>query len=325
MSETRYFLKNGDPTSTGGQLIAIRPKFIHHGVAMGIEGDIATCPACKSSGPCFNDCTPNCHYHGTRVLVSGARVYCKCSEHPIVFSTQTDSTVVVDRKKSAGRGFMASPLTGGGTHTPKYAMEKRTDEKLASESATNTEQICPNMSNAEFRSHIMDLRDEALTLVASRLSELKRWSAADARWFLLWFGTTDDAARVEIARGLARMRTVLSTLSPANFIRHSADAMRVVGCVSRENSPGAVAEVCAPDTATHTIAIRLDFCTLRPRHPRFDSQLLTLVHEVSHFTDVMNSQDYWYSTHSAKDHAGARDARNIENADNIAGYVVCSE
>lgn len=121
------------------------------------------------------------------------------------------------------------------------------------------------------------------------------------------------------------MRTVLSTLSPANFIRHSADAMRVGGCVSRENSPGAVAEVCAPDTATHTIAIRLDFCTLRPRHPRFDSQLLTLVHEVSHFTDVMNSQDYWYSTHSAKDHAGARDARTIENADNIAGYVVCSE
>lgn len=160
--------------------------------------------------------------------------------------------------------------------------------------------------------------------MANRLAELNRWSPADARWFLLWFGTTEHTARLEMAAGLARMKTVLAELTPANFIRYSADAMRVVGCVSRDHSPGAVAEVCAPDTATHTIAIRLDFCTLRSRHPRFDSQLLTLVHEVSHFADVLGSRDHWYSTHNAKDRAGAKDARTTENADNIAGYVVCS-
>ncbi|WP_340521172.1 M35 family metallo-endopeptidase [Cupriavidus necator] len=204
-------------------------------------------------------------------------------------------------------------------------MEKRTGDALVSDDATDTERICPNMTNAEFRAHIMGLRDEALSLVANRLAELKRWSPADARWFVLWFGTSEAAARVAIARGLARMKTVLAALTPANFVRYSAYAMRVIGCVSREHSPGAVAEVCAPDTATHTIAIRLDFCTLRARHPRFDSQLLTLVHEVSHFADVLGSRDHWYSTHNAKDRAGAKDARTIENADNIAGYVVCSE
>ncbi|CAG2130738.1 PAAR domain-containing protein [Cupriavidus numazuensis] len=115
MPDTRYFLKHGDRTSTGGQLIAIRPNFAHHGVAMGIEGDIATCPVCKSSGPVFNDCYPSCDYHGTQVLVNGARVYCKCAEHPTVFNTQRDSTVEVNRSAryspplSASNSYRAEP------------------------------------------------------------------------------------------------------------------------------------------------------------------------------------------------------------------------
>ncbi|WP_081712702.1 M35 family metallo-endopeptidase [Cupriavidus taiwanensis] len=167
----------------------------------------------------------------------------------------------------------------------------------------------------------MALRAEALNLVAARQAEIRRWSAYDEQWF----GAIELSARNLITTGLARMKDVLTSLTPANFIRYSPEAMRVVGCVSREHSVGTVAEVCAPDTATHTIAIRLDFCTLRPRHPRFDSQLLTLVHEVSHFTDVFGSLDHWYSTYNAKAQAKAQNPRTTENADNIAGYIVCSE
>jgi hypothetical protein len=58
MPDIRYFLKDRDPTSTGGMLIAVSRSFTHHGVMVGLEGDIATCPACKSSGPVYNDCFP---------------------------------------------------------------------------------------------------------------------------------------------------------------------------------------------------------------------------------------------------------------------------
>ncbi|SOY89253.1 conserved protein of unknown function [Cupriavidus taiwanensis] len=173
----------------------------------------------------------------------------------------------------------------------------------------------------ESQRKLMALRAEALNLVAARQAEIRRWSAYDEQWF----GAIELSARNLITTGLARMKDVLTSLTPANFIRYSPEAMRVVGCVSREHSVGTVAEVCAPDTATHTIAIRLDFCTLRPRHPRFDSQLLTLVHEVSHFTDVFGSLDHWYSTYNAKAQAKAQNPRTTENADNIAGYIVCSE
>lgn len=97
MSDVRYILKNGDPTSSGGQLIAVRPTFVHHGVAIGVEGDMATCAGCKSNGPVFNDCYPSWDYHGKQVLVNGAVVHCKCQNHPIVSNTQTSSTVEVNR------------------------------------------------------------------------------------------------------------------------------------------------------------------------------------------------------------------------------------
>ncbi|GCB06562.1 hypothetical protein PSUB009319_41930 [Ralstonia sp. SET104] len=123
------------------------------------------------------------------------------------------------------------------------------------------------------------------------------------------------------------MRRALGLLTPSNFVRYT-DEMTTNpgpgGCISR-NSPGSVAEVCAPDTATHTIVIKLDFCVLRDRHPQLDSQLLTLVHEVSHFNDVFSSRDIKYSTYSAKIMAKSKDERTIINADNIAGYVICSE
>lgn len=115
MPDTRFHLKHGDPTSTGGQLIAIRPDFTHHGVAMAIEGDVATCPACKSSGPVLNDCYPGDDYHGTQVLVTGARVYCKCQEHPIVLNTQRDSSVEISWSNSRNlpRGLSSSSLRDG--------------------------------------------------------------------------------------------------------------------------------------------------------------------------------------------------------------------
>jgi len=108
MPDIRYLLRHGDPTSTGGYLIAIRSDFLHHGVAIGIEGDAATCPACKSSGPVLNNCKPNYGYNGTQVLVSGARVCCKCAQSPVVINTQTDSSVEVERCSRGPMSYASS-------------------------------------------------------------------------------------------------------------------------------------------------------------------------------------------------------------------------
>ncbi|SOY50697.1 conserved hypothetical protein [Cupriavidus taiwanensis] len=318
MPDVRSALLDGDATTTGGRLVSTEPFMTHLGKSVAVHGTFATCPKCKEGGPALNNCEPAFTIMGKTVLVEGARVYCKCASKPYVIASQTTFTIEVGSMRQTGVNDLS------GEHMLPESRQKLADTSTDS-LVHDADRICPNMSNAEFQVHIMRLRDEALNAVAARQVEMRRWSATDQQWFRQWFGTTDATAGDEIAAGLQRMNIVLSSLTPANFIRYSPESMRHVGCVSREHNVGTVAEVCAPDTATHTIAIRLDFCTLRPRHPSFDSQLLTLVHEVSHFTDVFGSLDHWYSTHKAKARARMQDARTIENADNIAGYIVCSE
>lgn len=315
----------GDALKDGGKIppyVGRTCTFGNAGHQAALIGGQAYCEACKRTGIIAKAGGPRRMNFMGEVALDGDIVLCKCPTPQRIVATLAGNDRYDDGAESAAAVSLASGATA---IAPEYSMQKLASVGSEADQGTDSERICPNMTNAEFRVHIIGLRDEALALVVNRLAELNRWSPADARWFLLWFGTTERAARVAIATGLARMRNILAALTPANFIRYSAEAMRAIGCVSREISPGAVAEVCAPDTATHTIAIRLDFCTLRARHPRFDSQLLTLVHEISHFSDVFGSRDHWYSTHNAKDRADAKDTRTTENADNIAGYVVCSE
>jgi uncharacterized Zn-binding protein involved in type VI secretion len=108
MPDIRYALRNGDATSTGGILIATGDSMFHHGVKVGVEGDYATCPACKAGGPVMNDCYPAFGLHGKQILVSGARVYCKCPTRPIVIHSQTNFTIHVSRE-----GHHASPPSSG--------------------------------------------------------------------------------------------------------------------------------------------------------------------------------------------------------------------
>ncbi len=96
MAQVRYALRDGDGTSTGGTVVADSSfLFSHHGKTVALEGAIATCPACESQGPVHNDCVPNFIFMGRRLLVSGARVYCKCAESPWVIPSQRNFTIEV--------------------------------------------------------------------------------------------------------------------------------------------------------------------------------------------------------------------------------------
>ncbi|MEN7526668.1 PAAR domain-containing protein [Cupriavidus sp. DL-D2] len=103
MRDIRYPLLDGDMTSTGGILIAVcELPDLHHGKQVAVEGNIATCPACKSSGPVFNDCFPDYSIDGTQILVSGARVHCGCATLPLVIQSQNDFTVEVNWRARYG-------------------------------------------------------------------------------------------------------------------------------------------------------------------------------------------------------------------------------
>lgn len=88
---------------------------------------------------------------------------------------------------------------------------------------------------------------------------------------------------------------VLNSLEARNFVRYSEAALRQVGCVLRNTSANQ------------------------------DSQLSTLIHEVTHFNDCFGSSDAIYFLRSSRMAAAASDERVKTNADSIAGYVVGDE
>ncbi|MBB5497963.1 M35 family metallo-endopeptidase [Paraburkholderia sp. MM5384-R2] len=186
--------------------------------------------------------------------------------------------------------------------------------------------ICYNMSDAEFRKAVLTLRDDAVRVIELRVQELSNWHAAAKTRVKQWFGSSDEDTRTKLMSGLKALVPVMNGLTARNFVRVDSQQDRATGCVpGRKNLDGQVAHVCAPDTATHTIAINRDFCALPQKSAsRLSSMQLTIVHECTHFIDTFGSVDhpggYGYTacTWLAREHA----YRAITNADSIAWYVL---
>ncbi|WP_176046169.1 M35 family metallo-endopeptidase [Burkholderia sp. BCC1644] len=186
--------------------------------------------------------------------------------------------------------------------------------------------ICPNMTDAEFRKLVLGLRDEAVVITKQRIAELARWTPDIQARVAVWFGSPDKAIRTWLAAGLRALVIVMSDLTAKNFVRPGSDADLATGCLpNMKDLDGEVAHVCRPDTATHTIAINIHFCSLPDRSAsNLSSKQLTIVHECSHFIDTFGSEDYpnaygrWACERLAKEHP----EQAIGNADSIAWFVL---
>ncbi|WP_080415911.1 M35 family metallo-endopeptidase [Burkholderia ubonensis] len=186
----------------------------------------------------------------------------------------------------------------------------------------NTERICENMTNREFRAMVLKMRDKAVSLVEIRLEDLHRWSVRDKNRVQQWFGRSDEGTRIKLIHGLTAIAGALKALTGFNFTRWDSERFAYIGCVPNPNKSGVVASVCAPDTATHTIAIHQDFCTMRDFSWEKDSIVSTLIHEVSHFHDTMGAKDHRYYMNECVNFGSESPDLAINNADSIAGYVI---
>jgi len=186
--------------------------------------------------------------------------------------------------------------------------------------------ICPNMTDSDFRTLVIELRDEAVSLTRQRIAQLMHWSPESRARVTEWFGTANSLTRDKLLRGLQRLLVVMPELTAKNFVRQGSPQDRATGCLpNMKNLSGVTAHVCAPDVATHTIAIHVDFCLLPDRSAgHLSSKQLTLVHECSHFFDTFGAEDIplGYGRSACKELAKRHPELAIRNADSIAWFIL---
>jgi hypothetical protein len=186
--------------------------------------------------------------------------------------------------------------------------------------------ICSNMSNKEFRDSFVKSREEAVGLIQTRIAALARWDASERTRAKKWLGRSDDTTREVLQAGLPRLLQVMKDLKPENIIRWDQQRQRNITCTLLPDSGSTDAAVCKPDTAKRIIAIFSHFCTSPRSQLWHGCQVLTLIHECTHFTDVFDSNDEMYGVSVGLSFwAQDNPDKAIKNADSLACYVGVSD
>ncbi|CAI8698503.1 M35 family metallo-endopeptidase [Burkholderia pyrrocinia] len=184
--------------------------------------------------------------------------------------------------------------------------------------------ICENMTNSEFRKMFTVAQGRAVDRLTIRIADLKKWSKNDKDRVFKWFGRDDERTRMHLLTGLTKVLGIVRAFDENNVVRSGSDGDLATGCTPHpRGTANEAAHVCAPDTATHTIAISARFCTMRPWSANADSHVSTIIHEATHFHDTMSSTDDEYTiTPLLPGWGQSNPDLAINNADSIAGYVV---
>lgn len=202
----------------------------------------------------------------------------------------------------------------------------KTDSRAPTSLSLDGPPICPNMTDSAFRKRMLELRDDAVAITRQRQLEMTRWWPSTEARVIEWFGSSHVDVRRRLASGLDALASVMAGLGPENFVRTGSDADRATGCLpNMKHLDAEVAHVCRPDTATHTIAINLPFCSLPERSAgNLSSQQLTIVHECAHFADTFGAGDHpgAYGRTACAQFARHYPDMAISNADNIAWFIL---
>ena len=334
----RKILVVGDPPAPGGRVLPYDgPMLDLYGHRVALIGGRAYCEGCNSVGIIAKAGGPRRPQFISEAALEGDVVVCHCPVPQVLVSVLQQSATYDDADtRAVGTITSAAALATNAAATAESEMaafKKTVDDTVTHPpEAEQTENMCPNMTNKEFATMALRLRDTAVDYITKqRLPELSRWDKEAQARVKTWFGIADQGTREYLQKGLAACVRVLDGLEAKNFVRFT-EGGKLAMCVMGSAS-GTVAAVCKPDTATHTIAIALNFCTFRwDNKTQFethevldgDSRLLTLLHEITHFDDTFSSNDEWYGTSISR--INAADAKNRAkarmNADSIAAYIL---
>lgn len=188
--------------------------------------------------------------------------------------------------------------------------------------------MCEQLSEAEFSVFVMALCQDALALAEQRQAELQRWDGAAKKRTWIWFNSSSDELRDFLLKGIAATIASLRALRAKDFVQYSDENIKLGSCYGSVVDPEAAASVCPVDITNKRIMIAPKFCGLSrdKRNPYNgeigdgDSQLLTLVHEVTHFKDVFGSNDNFYTTYRSIKYV--EDPGIRFNADSLAAYII---
>ncbi|MGO4396586.1 PAAR domain-containing protein [Variovorax sp. M-6] len=327
----------GDPPAPGGAVLPYSSReYTLHGHQVALIGGRAYCEGCNSVGIIAKAGGPRRMEFISEVALEGDVVICHCPVPPPLIATLVHTSWVDDMGGGAGdlEPHMLVPGWLSADRSTMAASKRLVDSEVTyPPEAEQTENICPNMTNREFCDRILKTRDDAVALISQRLSELDRWDSHAQVRVKKWFGHSGEDVRAYLRKGIGACERVLRGLKAENFVRYSAGHSKHLGCTFPSNADGGtVAAVCKPDLATRTIAIAPKFCGLEQNIVKFgtqtvlpgDTQLLTLVHEVTHFDDTFSSHDTWYTSRQSLAQAKFIENRValLSNADSIASYIV---
>ena len=180
--------------------------------------------------------------------------------------------------------------------------------------------ICPGVSDEKFCEMMLGLRDRAIKVIQRREQLLITWTNSEKERVKVWFGIDDEKTRDLLLVGLAKVTAALAAMTAKNFVRYTPDFGKQLGCTP--NSPqGQVAAVCRTDTQTRTIAFTRLFCIMNDIAPERDSQISTLIHEVTHFEDILGTYDLKYTMYESRALAKTDALKTRTNADSYAFYI----
>ena len=333
----RKILVVGDSPAPGGRVLPYDgPMLDLYGHRAALIGGRAYCEGCNSVGIIAKAGGPRRALFISEVALEGDVVVCHCPVlQPLLSVLQQTATYDDEDAYALGATTSAAALATDAATTPVLEMAafKKTVDAAVTHppEAEQAENICPNMTNKEFATSTLKLRDMAVDYITKkRLPELERWDEEAQARVKMWFGIADEGTREHLRKGLAACVRVLRGLQAKNFVRFTAGG-KLVTCVM-DNGVGTVAAACKPDTATHTIAFALPYCEFELDNRVIfgtekvrdgDSKLLTLIHEVTHFDDTFSSNDTWYGTLKSRNQVNSQNLAALRvNADSIAAYIL---
>ena len=168
------------------------------------------------------------------------------------------------------------------------------------------------VTEADFRDQVRATMRQVIDLLEKRQRQLGAWRSAVQASFLKWFGTAGGDARALIALRIEKMLLLVKTRRHEDILRAGFDKDRWIGY-------GAVFAYVYRDDPDQRIFIGADYHAAPDTGS--DSRAGVLIHEMSHFSEVGGTMDYWYGQAECAKLARSNSSEALRNADSFEYFM----